>query len=294
MFDTEMQLATFIFALTQLVILPFQLISCAFNSKDKSRWHFLYLTFFFLAYNVTSGLLPNDKYSILKEVQLSIAWFFGGTMVVCFIYYVFSEFGIKPIAFYTVRRMNIIFTIVFVGLFVIPFCLSNKYRFSVVIFMVMPIIIIGAFTYNTVKILVKKSHECLEKYFRLRMHSAYFAALMIFLTAIIATIGDYQTLEHIVANSAYMIIGLAYIRHIIYKANAIYEVYDNNFRKERKFNQYNLTSREIEIATLILQKYKYKEIADMMYITEKTVSKHASNIFKKTEVKNKKDFLKNF
>jgi len=28
-----------------------------------------------------------------------------------------------------------------------------------------------------------------------------------------------------------------------------------------------------------------------MFITEKTVSKHASNIFKKVNVKNKKDFL---
>ena len=306
MFGTEIQITTFILALIELVILPFQLISCASNPKDKSRQNFLYLTVFFLIYNVTSGLLPDDKYPLPNGVQVAIAWFFGGTMVIYFMYYIYSEFGVKPFTFYTVRKINIIFIIIFFGLFVIPFSLLGKYRVSVMIFMAVSLVMIGFFTYKTIKVLVGKFYEGdHEKYYRLRIYSAYFSVFMIFLTAITATIGDYQTLEHIIANSAYIIIGFAYIRQLTYRANVVYEAYINlsldNFdqfqlhiKKHDSFGKYHLTTKEMEIATLILQNHKYKKIADMVYIAEKTVSKHASNIFKKTQVKNKEHFLKNF
>ncbi|MDF4220874.1 LuxR C-terminal-related transcriptional regulator [Maribacter sp. M208] len=38
----------------------------------------------------------------------------------------------------------------------------------------------------------------------------------------------------------------------------------------------------------------YKNIAKDLFIAESTVSKHASNIFKKSGVKNRTEFLKRF
>lgn len=55
-----------------------------------------------------------------------------------------------------------------------------------------------------------------------------------------------------------------------------------------------LTSRELDIAYLILKNMTYDEIALETYITSKTVSKHASNIYKKTVSDNKRDFIKKF
>jgi DNA-binding CsgD family transcriptional regulator len=53
-----------------------------------------------------------------------------------------------------------------------------------------------------------------------------------------------------------------------------------------------LTHREIEVAYMIIQpNYTYFEIAERMYVSHKTISKHASNIFKKTNVKNRKEFM---
>ncbi|WP_240472165.1 helix-turn-helix transcriptional regulator [Christiangramia echinicola] len=56
----------------------------------------------------------------------------------------------------------------------------------------------------------------------------------------------------------------------------------------------NLTRREFEIALFILSDTTYREIAKDLFIAENTVTKHASNIFKKTGVKNKKEFLFRF
>ena len=56
----------------------------------------------------------------------------------------------------------------------------------------------------------------------------------------------------------------------------------------------NLTKREIEVALSILSNQSYKEISKDLYIAESTVSKHASNIYKKTGVKNRRQFLLGF
>ena len=42
---------------------------------------------------------------------------------------------------------------------------------------------------------------------------------------------------------------------------------------------------------LFNEDYSYKDISNELFIAPKTVSKHASNIFKKTKTKNRKDFL---
>lgn len=60
---------------------------------------------------------------------------------------------------------------------------------------------------------------------------------------------------------------------------------------EMNCNVYNLTSRERDIAKLICQGYKYKNIGETLFIAERTVTKHAQNIFEKTEVKNKIELI---
>ena len=48
-----------------------------------------------------------------------------------------------------------------------------------------------------------------------------------------------------------------------------------------------MTRREIEICGMVWEGYIYKEIADALYISVRTVNKHMQNIFKKAESKNK-------
>lgn len=51
-----------------------------------------------------------------------------------------------------------------------------------------------------------------------------------------------------------------------------------------KSDEHNLTSREIEVLELIAEGMINKEIAKQLYISEKTVKNHVSNIFKKLNV----------
>jgi DNA-binding NarL/FixJ family response regulator len=52
-----------------------------------------------------------------------------------------------------------------------------------------------------------------------------------------------------------------------------------------------LTERELEILRLIAKGYKYKEVADQLFISLHTVKKHISNIFEKLQVNNRIEAL---
>jgi DNA-binding NarL/FixJ family response regulator len=55
--------------------------------------------------------------------------------------------------------------------------------------------------------------------------------------------------------------------------------------------KYHLTSREVEIIKLLIKGIPYKIISADLSISEKTVSKHISNIFAKVEVNNKVELI---
>jgi len=48
-----------------------------------------------------------------------------------------------------------------------------------------------------------------------------------------------------------------------------------------------ITEREIEIAVLIAKGYGNKQISNILFISEKTVKNHISNIFKKLNINNR-------
>jgi signal transduction histidine kinase/DNA-binding NarL/FixJ family response regulator len=60
---------------------------------------------------------------------------------------------------------------------------------------------------------------------------------------------------------------------------------------DEKCKLYQFTSRETEIVRFILKGTRYKAIAQTLYISEKTVSKHIQNIFEKVGVTNKVELI---
>lgn len=63
------------------------------------------------------------------------------------------------------------------------------------------------------------------------------------------------------------------------------DTFMNNCQAQR------LSPREIEVAALIADGLKYKEIADRLFIQERTVTTHVQKMFLKTGVKNKVELL---
>jgi DNA-binding NarL/FixJ family response regulator len=55
--------------------------------------------------------------------------------------------------------------------------------------------------------------------------------------------------------------------------------------------KYRLTNREKEITLLIFRGNSYRQIAEMLFIAERTVTKHVQNIFDKVSVSNKLELM---
>ncbi len=62
---------------------------------------------------------------------------------------------------------------------------------------------------------------------------------------------------------------------------------DGHQAMEQNLSNYGFTNREKEIATLLIQGTSYQDIADQLHISMPTVKTHASNIYRKGQVKNR-------
>lgn len=119
---------------------------------------------------------------------------------------------------------------------------------------------------------------------------------------ILTVIGDYQWLTFSVINIAFYAISAIEIDRYLYllehksKLDQVLLFYKDNQEKflKPKFLNKGLTRREIEITMSILERRTYREIGDDFFIAESTLSKHASNIFKKMNVRSRAEFETRF
>lgn len=122
------------------------------------------------------------------------------------------------------------------------------------------------------------------------------------LLPICVMIGNYQWVKFTIMNIVFYSITAIEIDKYLYFLDTntqMHEVLILNIKHRKKSIDHkilysDLTRRELEIALSILNNLSYKNIGRDLYIAENTVSKHASNIFKKTGTKNKSDFLNRF
>jgi DNA-binding NarL/FixJ family response regulator len=58
------------------------------------------------------------------------------------------------------------------------------------------------------------------------------------------------------------------------------------------YDKYQITGREKEILLYILQGYRNKDISEKVFLSEAGVKKYVSNIYDKTNIKNRSELLK--
>ncbi|SIQ13863.1 regulatory protein, luxR family [Maribacter ulvicola] len=300
MFGTSLHWTTFFYLLIDILIV---LLTLYFSKKRvrTSFKRFLILGLLFITYNLTGGLLPYDSFPGPLILQYIITYGVAMTLCVFIIYYLYKEYDIVVLKFNSsIRNLAIFTTSSYIILFLVPYFLTNSLILARLLFTIpisVAIIIFLFIFYNRISN-PRNANAFILRRNKLSMISVGCIALLPICTAI----GDYQWFTFSVMNMAFFAITAIEIdRYLFFIENntRMYEVFafqkkQRDSTVQRKIIYEDLTRREIEVALSILSNLSYKNIAKDLSIAESTVSKHASNIFKKTGVKNRREFLKRF
>lgn len=300
MFGTEIHWTTFFYLLIDTAIVLFAFYqSKKLNRNNLKR--FLYLGLLFIAYNASGGFLPTGSFPGPLIIQYIITYGVAITLCVYIVYYLYKEYDIVVLAYRSsIRNLALVAFGGFVILYLIPYFYTTSLNTARLLYTVP----ISAVAFIFLVIFYKRiSHPKNPNRFILRRNKlSIISVTSVALLPICTVIGDYQWITFSVMNAAFYAISIIEAdRHLFFleNKNKLYEVFLFNKGKTEGINESqvingNLTRREIEIAVSILSKLSYKRIAEDLYIAESTVSKHASNIFKKTGVKNRTQFTKRF
>ena len=70
----------------------------------------------------------------------------------------------------------------------------------------------------------------------------------------------------------------------IYFSEEVIDALGRGEKRKKEAEEAHLTAREIEIIRLIEKEYNNKQIAEALFISERTVETHRKNIFRKTGI----------
>lgn len=300
MFGTSIHWTTFFYLLIDIVIVLFTLYFSGKKTRSSFK-RFLILGLIFVAYNATGGFLPTDNFPGPFILQYIITYGVAIVLCVFIVYYLYKEYDIVVLKFNSsIRNLAIFTSVSYLILFLLPYFITGSLDSARLLFTVPISIAAIIFLFLFYKRISNPSNP--NKFILRRNRLSIVSVGSIALLPICTVIGDYQWITFTVMNLAFFAITTIEIDRYLYfieNNNRMYEVFALKKKQrdesiERKIIYEDLTRREIEIAVSILSDLSYRNIARDLFIAESTVSKHASNIFKKTGVKNRREFLKRF
>lgn len=306
MFGIDFTTSTFILIIFETLLLSFQLINYLSRVQDKSRFRFLILIIAFLQYNILSNIMPSRDLDIPYMLQNIIDYCSAFFLASYYLYYLIKELELTQLGIYSVKVLIISLCGSFVVLFFSTYFITGDFELSRKVFIIIPILISFYFCYQTVDFLIKKWKALKNK--KTPYASVIVAGNIGIIFIATMPITDYfgvKNLNLLFVNVSLIVTFYAYMKNYFYQSKLEYDFlvkigFDEQINKSEKediktkFKQYNLTSKELDVALLILQGKSYKEIADHMFLVPKTISKHASNIFKKTNCSKKTEFIEVF
>ncbi|WJJ96358.1 helix-turn-helix transcriptional regulator [Algibacter luteus] len=125
-----------------------------------------------------------------------------------------------------------------------------------------------------------------QRYFKIQTYLGLTSILSVILLPLLTYFGDFQPITQPLVSMAFFLVTIMEINSYLYRLKNTYMLKRNIGR------DFGFTNRENEIAIQIIKGDSYKKISKNMFISYGTVRKHASNIFIKSSVSNKEDFVK--
>lgn len=295
-FGTDMHVVTFVFVILQAVMFLYQLQYYLYRPQDKQRQWFLILLFLLIIYNVTGGLFPDPKLPIPVVLQNMLAYA-GGFAVASYVpYYFYKGFELKDIRFHALYGVPLFLLLPFFLFFVVMYAIDQDLNRAIEYGVIVPFFYSFVILWAIAKAIWEKYRERKYQNNLVEIIALYCAILPWVSMTVISYYHFSQLTEVVITNGGFIFISLLFFTRYVSKARREYELImevQNTAaaKMEDSCKAYQLTSREAEIVSLIKAGHKYKDIAQMLFISERTVTTHVQNIYFKTGVSSKVELI---
>lgn len=311
---TQMHYVTFGFICIETVILFYLVIHWLARRDDKASYLNIILIILLLIYNVTGGLLPDPNMPGSFFIQECIAYGTGFITPCYFPYFVYKGFDLEKMRFHTKRGVwyfLVIPYLLFVGIFAITGELANAQNLLII-----PVL----YALWVILSLYKAIRFKYQGDFSKRGAKEELIILLFSITPwlglpIIAYFDLSQPIEAVTTNSGFLLLLAFHLKRNVQLLKEEHQRLIESEMRLRTWNErlqeevekrtkeiermsteqrimencdhYTLTNREREIVRLLCRGCTYKQIAEDLYIAERTVAKHIQNIFVKVGVSNR-------
>ena len=244
--------------------------------------------------------MPNEDIPISLLLQNIFSYGSGIMLASYFFYYLAKELEIFQVKIFNAKFLLISLLVFFTLGFGGTYFFTKNIDLSKQVFVVFASIIAIYFCAQTIYYLVKqvKNHTKDTLPTKTMIIAGNFSILFLSSMPIVAFFDNIQALNHTLVNISLFLIIYAFLKHFFYqsqKENKILEEYEKNknskYSVENILKSYSLSKSETKVALLLLQNLPQHIIADKLHVATGTISKHASNIYKKVECEDIKSFL---
>jgi DNA-binding CsgD family transcriptional regulator len=297
-YGTQCHLITFIFIILELMMLSYQLAYYLSRPQDRRRLWYLLLLILMILYNVTGGLFPDPKIPLGIPVQLMIAYGTGFLMASYFPFYFYKAFELSTLRWHALYGVPLFLMLPYLVFFVIMYTIHGDMEKTLVYGMIIPFVYAMVLLFVMFRAIRQKHQVQRDRGQYLEEVAMYLAISPWASLAVFGVVEKSQVVEVLCTNTGVVFISFIFISKAIKRSRREYEqlmaygmagvnadvLNDNSVR-------YQLTKRQIEIVLLIRKGMTYREIADTLFISEKTVSNHLQNVYEKTGANNKMQLL---
>ncbi|RZK14451.1 MAG: LuxR family transcriptional regulator [Flavobacterium sp.] len=298
-FGTQMHVVTFTFVILEIAMLFYQVVYYLFRPQDKGRLWYMILLIFLIFYNITGGLFPDENIEIPIINQNIIAYGSGFLMASYFPFYFFKGFELTRLRFHALYGVPILLLIPYLVFFVVGYSINGNLDSAIKHGVIIPF-------FYAIVVLVAILRSIRLKYFEAvgaidykEMIAVYCAVIPWASMPILAYLHVSQLTEVMFTNVGFLIITIIFISKSIKKARRENELLlEIDFAScdprtiEINCKRFGLTSKEAEIVQLICQRLKFKDIAEKLFISPRTVDKHAENIYNKVSVSTRGELIR--
>jgi len=319
---TDMHIVTLVFIILELTMFVYQVIYYLGHPQDKHRLYYVGLLFFLICKNIASGFFPDPNLATPPMVfQYAIAYGMGFLMGAYFPYYFYKAFELARLRWHALYGVPLFillpFAIIFPGKFFFDGNIDTAINYGMVIPAGYALILL---------FLIQQSIQA--KYKKDIQDRRFFEVTAVYLAVVpwaslpfFAFFRIHQVPEALLTNVGFIVITVLFIRRSIRESRQEYDqllklasangneslskldLIEQMIRQleatgispsqrfEINLGTVGLTTREKDIVRQVRSGKTYKLIADELFISERTVSKHIQNVFEKLGVSNRVELL---